>query len=60
MVISDLEHLNIESRPKASGGALAIAFANGNAAVSANRIREAFAVSLTSTFAVSFTAPSIN
>lgn len=57
MIISDLDHLNTETRPQVSGGVSAFGFANGTAAASGNRANLATTLSLTTTYAFVFAAP---
>ncbi|GAP99359.1 hypothetical protein [Leptolyngbya sp. NIES-2104] len=58
MIISDLDHLNAETRP-ISGGVFAFGFANGSAEAVGNKLSVATTVSLTSTYTVVFAAPRV-
>lgn len=57
MIISDLDHLNTETRPQVSGGVGAFGFARGTATASGNRVNLATTLSVTLTYAFVVAAP---
>lgn len=59
MIIADLDYLNTETDLKVSGGAIALAFANGSASANGNRVNLATTISLTSTLAIVIAAPRV-